>query len=208
MHLPVRWRTVVSAAAAALAVTALAATPAAAATGPSPGGCPVVPTVQPFAAWHDFADYFLAPNGDFEAGARSWQLTGGAGAVEGNNRFLVGKRTDHRSLRMPAGASATTASICIGREHKQMRFFATSSKSGTLAVEALYTERGDRQKTAVSLGSVGGAGTWAPSPILPMRVNELAGPYGNALPVTLRFTVRGNTAWQIDDVYVDPYKIK
>ncbi len=212
MHLPARWRTVVSAATAALAATALAAVPAAAApattAGSSAGGCPVIPTVQPFTPWQDFADYFLAPNGDFEAGASSWLLAGGASAVEGNNRFMVGKRTDHRSLRMPAGASATTAPICIGIEHKQMRFFATSPKTGTLAVDALYTKRGATQKTVVGLGSVGGTGAWAPSPVVAMRVNELAGAYGNALPVALRFTVRGNTAWQIDDVYVDPYRTK
>ena len=208
MHLPARWRTVVSAATAALAATALVAAPAAAGTGPSPGGCPVVPTVQPFAPWQDFADYFLAPDGNIEAGASSWQLTGGASAVEGDRSLPRRQRTDHRSLRMPAGASATTAPICIGVEHKQMRFFGTSTKTGTLAVDALYTKRGATQKTVVSLGSVGGTGAWAPSPVLAMRVNELAGAYGNALPVSLRFTVRGSAPWQIDDVYVDPYSKK
>ncbi|MEA2144322.1 MAG: hypothetical protein QOI64_2752, partial [Solirubrobacteraceae bacterium] len=89
MHLPARWRTVASTAAAAIAAIAFTAAPAVADTGPSPGGCPAVPTVQAFAPWQDFADYFLAPNGDFEAGASSWQLSGGASAVEGNNRFVV-----------------------------------------------------------------------------------------------------------------------
>jgi hypothetical protein len=208
MHAPARWRSVVSTAAAAFAAVALTAAPAGAATGPSPGGCPYVPTVQPFAPWQDYDNYFLAPDGDIEAGARGWALSGGAGAVEGNNSFVVGKRTDHRSLRMPVGASATTAPICIGLEHKTMRFFGTSAKTGTLAVEALYTKRGDKQATAVNLGTVTGTGTWAPSAALAMRVNELAGAYGNALPVSLRFTVRGTSPWQIDDVYVDPFRTK
>ena len=38
-----------------------------------------------------------------------------------------------------------------------------------------------------------------------MVVNEIAGDYGNALPVSLRFTRAGRSSWQIDDVYVDPY---
>ena len=109
---------------------------------------------------------------------------------------------------MPVGASATTASICIGDEHETMRFFARSTTAGTLAVEALYTKPGASQKTVVSLGSVRGTGAWAPTTVLAMRVNTLAGSYGNAMPINLRFTARTAAAWQIDDVYVDPYRTK
>jgi hypothetical protein len=206
MHLPARWRTVVSAATAALAATALAAGPAAADTGPSPGGCPDVPTVQPFAPWQDVADYFLAPGGDFEHGATGWQLEDGAAVVEGNEPY-VGAAADHRSLRLPAGASATTAPMCIGEEHRTMRFFATSSGSSPLRVEALYTKRNGNEKS-VTLGNVRGGAEWAPSPVLAMRVNELAGEYDNAMSVSLRFTANAKSAWQVDDVYVDPYRIK
>jgi hypothetical protein len=193
-----------SAATATLAATAMAAAPASAETGPSPGGCPDVPTVAPFAPWQDFADYFLAPNGDIEAGAASWQLENGAGAVEGNSPFAVGAPSDHQSLRLPAGSSATTAPMCIGVEHRTMRFFGTSTKSGTVMVEALYTKPNGKQKS-VTLGAMRGAGAWAPSDALPMRVNELAGE-DNAMSVSLRFSARGNAAWQIDDVYVDPFR--
>lgn len=204
MHLPARWRSVVSAAAAALAATAFAAAPAAADAGPGPGGCPDVPTVQAFSPWQDFADYFLAPDGDFEGGAGSWQLEGGAAVVEGNEPF-VGATGDHRALRLPAGASATSAPMCIGEEHRTMRFFATSTGASALHVEALYTKRNGTSKS-VTLGSVRGSGAWAPSAALAMRVNELAGD-DNALSVALRFTARG-AQWQVDDVYIDPYKIK
>jgi len=205
MHLPARWRFVVSATTAALAATALAAAPATADTGPSPGGCPEVPTVQPFAPWQDFADYFLAPDGDFEAGGGAWLLEDGARVVEGNEPF-VGAPGDHRSLRLPAGASATTAPMCIGEEHRTMRYFGTGAKSGALVVEALYTKRNGKQKS-VKLDVAQGTGRWAPSDVVPMRVNERAGE-DNALSVSLRFTARGNAPWQIDDVYIDPYKTK
>jgi hypothetical protein len=205
---PVRWRTVVSGATAALAAVALTVAPASAAT-VSPAGCPDVPTVQPFAPWSDFADYLLAPDGGFENGAAGWTLEDGARAVEGNEPFAVGAAADHRSLALPAGARATSAPICIGVEHKTMRFFATSSRPGvgTVAVEALITKRNGNDRS-VNLGSVRSDGAWAASDALPMRVNELAADYGNALSVSLRFTVRGNAAWQIDDVYVDPYRTK
>ena len=205
MHLPARWRTVVSATAAALAAASLSAGPAAADTGPSPGGCPDVPTVQVFAPWQDFADYFLAPEGDIEDGASSWLLDGGAGAVEGDEPF-AGAPGDHHALHLPAGSSATTAPLCIGAEHRTMRFFGTSATSGTLLVEALYTKRDGKPKS-VTLGAVDGTGDWAPSDVLPMRVNDEAGD-DNAMSVALRFSARGSAPWQIDDVYVDPYRMK
>jgi len=204
MHLPARWRTVVCSTTAALAAVALSAAPAAAETAPGPGGCPDVPTVQPFAPWQDFADYLLAPEGDIEAGASSWLLEDGAVATEGNEPFAVSAPSDHQSLRLPAGSSATTAPMCIGVEHRTMRFFGTSTRSGALTVEALYAKRDGEQKS-ITLGTMRGGGAWAPSHVLPMRVNDLAGE-DNAMSVALRFTPRGNATWQIDDVYIDPFR--
>jgi hypothetical protein len=129
------------------------------------------------------------------------------GAPEGNETFAVGGPDDHRSLELPAGASATTAPMCIGEEHKTMRFFATTTGRGALTVEAIYTKRNGKAKS-VTLGAVRGDDAWAPTDVLPMRVNELAGDYDNAMSVSLRFTVRGNATWQIDDVYVDPFRMK
>ncbi|MDP1848834.1 MAG: hypothetical protein Q8K79_13650 [Solirubrobacteraceae bacterium] len=206
MHLPARWRTVASATTAALAAIALSAGSAAADAGPSPGGCPDVPTGQPFSPWQDFADYFLAPDGDFEAGASSWQLEDGAAVVEGNEPF-VGAAGDHRSLRLPAGASATSAPMCIGEEHRTMRFVAMSTDASPLRVEALYTKHNGQRKS-VTLGNVRGTDAWAPSDVLAMRVNEDAGEYGDAMSVSLRFSARGNATWQIDGVHVDPFRTK
>jgi hypothetical protein len=193
----------------ALAAVALTAGPASAASAApaAPAGCPDVPTVQPFTAWQDDADYLLAPDGDIEAGAAGWALEDGAHAVEGNEAFAVGGPADHRSLELPAGASATTAPMCIGQEHKTMRFFARSAGRGALTVEALYSKRNGKAKS-VTLGAVRADDAWAATDALPMRVNEIAGDYDNAMSVSLRFTVRGNASWQIDDVYVDPYKMK
>jgi hypothetical protein len=206
MHLAARRQTVFACAATALAAAAIAATPAVAAGPPGPG-CPAAPTVQPFTAWQDVADYVLAPDGGLEAGGAGWSLVDGARVVEGNASFAVGGPTDHRSLELPAGSSATTAPICIGSEHRTMRFFVNGPSTGQLSVQAIYTVPGGRAKT-VPLGNVGGAGSWAPSEVLPMRVNELAPEYGNALQVALRFTPRGARGWSIDDVYVDPYRVR
>lgn len=208
MHLSARLRTTLSSSAvAAVAATAFIAAPASAAAAGTAAGCPAVPTVNPFAAWGDAADYQLAPDGGFEAGATTWKLAGGARAVEGNEPFKVGRASDHRSLELPARASATTAPICIGVEHRTMRFFDTGDRSAALTVEALYTTR-DGKPASASLGTVRGSGAWAPSDSLPMRVNELAAGFGNAMSVRLRFTASGADSSRIDDVYVDPYRVR
>ena len=206
MHLTSCRRAVLSAAATAFAATALFAAPASAAPSYVAGGCPDVPTVQPFAPWQDVADYLLAPDGDLEAGGSTWQLEDGARVVEANSPFLVGGPADHQALELPAGATATTAPMCIGEEHKTMRFFGTSTGHGALKVEALYAKANGEQKS-VTLAAVRGDDTWAPSEILPMRVNELADDE-NGLSVSLRFTANGSGAWTIDDVYVDPFRMK
>ena len=207
MYLADRCRIVLSSAATALAATALFAAPASARAEVPAAGCPAVPTVQPFSPWQDVADYFLAPNGDFEAGATGWLLQGGARAVEGNEPFKVGLAADHTSLQLPAGSSATTAPFCIGTEHRTMRFFASAPQSGALAVTATFTKRNGNSKS-VRLGAARGTPAWSPSDVLPMRVNEKAENFDNALWVTLTFTPRGSDAWLIDDVYIDPFRFK
>ena len=198
-------RRALTACAAAFAATAVFGGAAFAADTTASTGCPEVPTVQPFSPWQDGAEYFLAPDGGFEARAAGWDLQGGAGVVEGNEPWQVNGAADHRSLSVPAGGSATSATVCIGVEHRTMRFFARGSGTGALQVEAVYAKRTDKEKS-VQLGTIVADGTWAPSPVVAMDVNEIAPEYGNALPVSLRFTARGDGAWQIDDVYVDPFR--
>jgi hypothetical protein len=207
VHLADRCRIVLSSAATALAAAALFAAPASAIAEVPAAGCPAVPTVQPFTPWQDVADYMLAPDGDLEGGATSWLLQNGARTVTGNEPFKVGRAADHTSLQLPAGSSATTAPMCIGVEHRTMRFFASAARSGALVVTATYTKRNGTVKS-VRLGVARGSTAWGPSDVLPMRVNEEAEDFDNALWVTLTFTPRGADAWLIDDVYVDPFRFK
>jgi phage tail sheath gpL-like len=197
----------VSTAVVAIATATLFAGPAAGAEKLLGAGCPDVPLVQPFAPWQDHADYMLAPDGDIEAGAGSWALTGGAAAVEGSEPFAIGAAGDHLSLALPAGSTATTAPMCIAEEHDTMRFLASGPASGTLVVRATFTKADGSEKT-FRLGAIDGSGTWAASDVLRMRVDEKADKFGGSLSVTLSFTPRGDEAWQIDGVYVDPYRSK
>ncbi len=202
MPLNAALRRAATACAAAITATALLSASAAASVAPPGGGCPAQPTVKPFIPWQDAADYVLAPDGGFEHGAGSWELSEGATVVAGNEPFRVGGAGDKRSLQLAHGAVATTASFCIGVEHISMRFFVRGPQKGNLKVEALYTKASGKQKS-VKLEKLKNGGAWAPSDIVPMQVNTLAGAFGNAMPVQLRFSAKGS--WQIDDVYVDPF---
>lgn len=86
-----------------------------------------------------------------------------------------------------------------------MRFFARGEGAGVLHVDAVVAKRTDKEKS-VRLGTISATGSWAPTDILPMLVNEDTAEYGNARTVSLRFTARGSGDWQIDDIYVDPYR--
>ena len=206
MLLSIRSATVLSSAAAALAAAAIAASPAAAAPAAAVGApCPSVAAAQPFTAWQDVADYVLAPDGGAEAGAAGWSLTGGASVAEGNESFSVGGAGDHRSIVLPARSSATTAPICVGAADRTMRFFLDGPATGQLAVQAVYTTSGGRE-AVLPLDTVGATGRWAPSPVVRMRVDQLAADGG--VQVALRFTPRGADAVSIDDVYVDPYRVR
>jgi hypothetical protein len=188
---------------AGLAAAALVATAApASAAVTAPAGCPTVPVSQPFAPWGDTADYVLAPDGAFEADGAGWTLRGGAEAVNAKSR--VGAASDRRALRMPAGASATSAPFCVGAEHRTMRFVAHAATQSSLGVDVLYADAtGDH---AIHLATLGGDGGWAPTDIVPMVVDRIAAERGTTLSVRLRFTPRDNSAWTIDDVYVDPFR--
>jgi hypothetical protein len=41
-----------------------------------------------------------------------------------------------------------------------------------------------------------------------MRLDDLAEKFGATTNVALQFVPRGNDTWQIDDVYVDPYRTR
>lgn len=203
-----RRRTALSTAACAVAAAAAFAAPAPAADpAAADSRCPAAPIVQPFAPWQDLADYFLAPDGDLETGAGSWSLTGGAQPVEGNEPFYVGAPTDHMSLSLPSGSAATTAQMCLAAEHRTMRFFAKGPAGGKLVVQAQF-HSAEQALGRVRLGTLDGTGDWGASSALAMRVNAVAAGADKSLSVALRFSPRVGDDWQIDDVYVDPYRTK
>jgi hypothetical protein len=166
-------------------------------------------TSQPFAAWGDSRRYFLLPGGDFERGP-AWALSGGARVVPGNEPFLVTSPADTRSLLLPSRSSARTPSFCVDSDEPMLRFFVRNSGSvlSLLTVEARIstTALGVTTRITLPLGVVlGTTQSWQPSlPVLfKLSANQLL---GGTATVDFHFTPLGGGSWQVDDVYVDPFK--
>jgi hypothetical protein len=160
-----------------------------------------------FAPWGDNANYLLVPGGAFESGQPAWALAGGAKVVPGNEPFYVRSRTDTNSLYLPSGSSALSPTVCFGLGDWHARFFVRNvgSASGSLKVDIAV-------KSLLGLvsildgGTVSGTGAWAPSPRIGLTVTNLCSLLG-VKAVAFRFrTVGSGAAFQVDDVYLDPWK--
>lgn len=159
------------------------------------------------APWYDLSQYTIAPAGDFEGTLTGWTMAGRAKVVSGNETYYVGSKAHRRSFSLPDGSTATSAPMCVGVDYPWLRFFLrnTGASSGRLQFEV---------RSVSALGIVtsllpvtlSGSSSWQLSPPLLLVDNLTALTQSNGLtPVSFRFTPKGGS-WQIDDVYVDPYR--
>jgi hypothetical protein len=122
---------------------------------------------------------------------------------------VEGARPERRqSLSLPSGLSATTGAICVGLGHPTMRFFARKTSGGllsTLLVEVEFEGLGGALKS-LPIGVVVGGSQWQPTLPYPVIANLLPLLPGAQTPVAFRFTPILGGSWQVDDVYVDPFK--
>ena len=196
---------------AVLASLALAAPAHAGSFGDSATSCEGRTAEQPFKRWLDPFRYVLAPNGGLERGAAEWKLTGGAKVVDGNETFYVGGKGDSKSLYLPTGSSATTRPMCVQLLHPTIRYFAKNRATpilSSLLVEALIENPLTGGVVTLPAGVHTGGTSWHPS--LPgLVVADFLSILGEdaKLAVAFRFKPIGLGAkWQIDDVYVDPFR--
>jgi hypothetical protein len=192
-----------------LAVLALILGAASLAPATASAACPDRPMAREFARWLDPINYTLVPGGDFESGAAGWKLTGGARVVAGNEPFYLRGAGDNRSLYLPAGSSATSPFVCVELLDPVARFVSRNRGSllGALTVEALIR---------TPLGTVtlpGGVDAvlsgWHPSLPVVVAGNLVSGLnlHDGTAEVAFRFRTTGLVAaWQLDDVFVDPFR--
>lgn len=172
-------------------------------------GCPDKDMSRPFQRWLDPITYTLAPDGGFEAGARGWQLRGGAEVVDGNESFRLSGPGDS-SLYLPSGSSATSPDMCVETLDVFARYVAKNKgliALSSLKVDAIVKDSAGNTFTLPAGVNTGGS-SWAPSLPSVALLNLLGLLNDGRVTVSFRFQPVGLGArWQIDDLYVDPLKM-
>ena len=188
--------------AAVLAVLGLIAAPGAAFA-----SCPPQPVSTPFSQWGDTNSYFPLPGGSFEGTADQvgWSLSG-ASLTPGNEPFLVNESGDGQSLSIAGGGSATSPFFCVDNTMASLRFFAQQASRGAhLRVRALMQTANGVTTGLVADLADGSMSSWAPTQTITGDTSGLS--EGQTVMVALKFSVPASAAsWQIDDIYVDPYR--
>lgn len=190
----------------AATVTGLAATPASAHGTPVP--CTTRSESTVFSRWSDASNYFLMPNGGFESGTTDWKLAGGASVVTGNESWKVRHSADSYSLRIPYGATAESRTICVSKGEDAIRLFVKNpGVSGSILHVEVVVRNPDNGAVAQTAFDVNGDAAplgWAPT--MRLGIAQQWSSTGNQ-ELTFVFSTRGSAAtWQIDDVYVDPFR--
>jgi hypothetical protein len=207
-----RARIALLAASAAAAFAAMTGTANAGVLVASAPNCDNGATAQPFAQWNDDNQYFLAPGGNFESGLGGWDLNG-ARAVADQEPWQVAGDDGATALRIPAGRSVVSPTICVGLEHPTMRFFAHRSGGGLLGgvSQLVVTARVETSLGLVvevpvgAVSSLSGNGVaWNRTPAEIVLASLLPLLPGDHTPIQFRFAAVGSSDWVIDDVYVDP----
>jgi len=169
--------------------------------------CPDQSLSTPFAQWGDTNNYFLIPGGSFEGTADQvgWDLNG-ASLTAGNEPFYVNSSGDSQSLTISAGGSATSPFFCVDNTMSSLRFFAQEATPGSdLQVQALVQTQNGTQTVPVADLADGSMSSWAPTDPIAGDTSSLEN--GDTVQVALEFSVPQSAgSWQIDDLYVDPYR--
>lgn len=179
-----------------------------ASTGIALASCPTQPVTTPFTQWGDNNNYFLVPGGTFEGASDQlgWNLSN-ASVTAGNEPFYANSSSDNQSLTINGGGSATSPYFCVDNSMQTLRFFAQEVSGGSdLHVQALLQMPGGG---AISLPVAdladGSMPSWAPT--LPISGDSAEIPGDSSLMVALQFSVPASgSSWQIDDLFVDPYR--
>jgi hypothetical protein len=163
---------------------------------------------QPFLAWNDSGSYVLAPSGSFEKGSSGWTLAGGAKVTSPGNPLRP--TSSKYALSLPAGSSATSPPICIETGYPYSRMFGYTtirnpSYASSLKVELAYTDATTGKAVTQTVATLANRPVWdATQKILLPSPDNIKPDASGRIWVRYRYTPLYNTAWMIDDLYVDP----
>jgi len=191
----------------ALTAAATLAIPAVA----SAASCPAQPTTTPFTQWGDTGSYFPVPGGNFEAPlwTSGWTVINGE-RTSGNEPFYVGSSSDSHALTLQGGGVAISPAFCVDASMPYFRFFAHAlGPNGALQVRLVVQTAGstiDIPFTQFDDVAAASMGSWAPTAQLNLA-DGAALANGKLGLGRLVFNVAGYSSWQIDDIYVDPFRV-
>jgi hypothetical protein len=196
--------TVASVFAVVFGAAAANASPASADLFPS---CPDRQTATPFAAWGDDNAYFAVPGGTFETGDTAWTTTDATVAAD-NESYYVNSPSDTQSLSLTGDAQATSPDVCVDMGEHTIRLFVKSSGDADswLHIQASVTDPLTGLVFSSGYDLYAGAATTDWSPTDPIFIPNLLGGLLDTEQLSLTFTTSGSATWNIDDVYVDPFK--
>ena len=171
--------------------------------------CAATPTVTPFQHWGDSSSYFLMPSGDFESGATGWTTSEGVAVANENESYFVNNPADTQSLAMSTNQLTISPTVCVAMGENTIRLFVKNPgvAGSVLHIQAFVQNplTGLVLSTGFDLKSSTGTASWSPTSRL-LIPNLLGGVLGTQR-LTLAFSTSGVPAkWNIDDVYVDPFK--
>lgn len=162
-------------------------------------------TSQVFKAYGDTNEYFLPQEGGFETSRLNGWVASNAGIVSGNSPFyLTGNRYDSRSLKLNAGGSVTSEVICVVPGEDSIRFaYRSPGVSGaTVRVDISVLSALGTASAAYTLTDTGAGWKVSPRLAIPNKVD-----YTGAQSLKIKFTATGTSAaWQVDEVFVDPWR--
>ena len=162
-----------------------------------------------FARFGDLNYYSLLPGANFESGLTGWS-TRGATAVAGNESFFLGSLRDTKSLRIPAQGGAISPSFCVDSERPHFRFVAkgVTGSTGQLNVKLRWrNDSGVVVDSSVATLNLADYAAWKPTPDLALATRLALRAIDQTRTVQIVFEATGSDAvWQIDDVYIDPYR--
>jgi hypothetical protein len=179
---------------AGLAVVAAAALPGSA----QAADCPVSPTTRAFEGYGDANSYFLAPGGAFGS-LEEWSRRGWPTLVSGID--LLGLSPESRSADLDYNEGVTSVSFCVDSTMPHLRFNARYIRGGQLDV-TVQTVHGTSTNTNSGSIAPDDHRAWAPSRNVGLGTAGI--PAGESGTATVSFRSQGD--WQLDDVYIDPYR--
>jgi hypothetical protein len=174
---------------------------------PSASTCHVGALSQPFSQFGDLAYYTPVQGGSFSGPLAGWNITNGS-VVAGGDPWNVANAPapDQRMLQLSGGGEAVSPSFCLSNAFPSWRFFLQSVGSSSASALSVWVQWTDASGNSGHVPVTALDGTdysaWGPSPVLVAGKNLADGATVNA---QLVFSARSGDAWNVDDVYVDPY---